>query len=218
MLFPSNGVYYDYWYECPECLKKVQSGKMAIPVRYKRCTLEVFDWTRVNMMVRGVDIAAKKTFYEKTIVRGEDWQVISSQTAGVGKTHLAVASMQAICKDNLNWKGLFIDCISELDSSVEPTRARDLRQAVRNQHIIILDDLGREPDKMIPFIQSLYHDFYNKEGIILATTNLNRKAFLDRYHRAVSDRIGERGKFIEITGESYRQVKRQAYEDRLASE
>jgi DNA replication protein DnaC len=217
MIDPRNDVYYEYWYECQECVKNTRRGSLVIPKEFSGCTLEVFDWTRVQYVIRGVQIEAKKSYYENKIVRGEEWQILYSLTAGVGKTHLAVASMYAICNQHTMWRGMLVNCLTAFNN-LSQSSEKELVDNINRQNIILLDDLGGEPDRKIGLIRGIVHDFHNKGGIVLITTNLTRKGFNDRYFSAMSDRIGQHGNFIEVQGESYRKIKKQSYEERMAAE
>ena len=73
---------------------------------------------------------------------------------------------------------------------------------------LVIDDLGTEYTDKHGFFDRVLDDLidarYREELQTLITTNLNHRAFVERYGTRVSDRIREGGAFYEFTGKSLR--------------
>ena len=83
----------------------------------------------------------------------------------------------------------------------------------KNSKILLLDDLGCEPENCIiygtsyhPISEIIYHRYRNQLTTIL-TTNLTDSELASRYGPRIMDRLEESFDFIAYTNPSYRKRK-----------
>lgn len=146
------------------------------------------------------------------LTESRKWIVITGKTSGVGKTHLAVASMfnswsrDTICLNpqrylylNVRLEGLKIDTAGY--------NLTEILEELEGKRCLLMNELGREPDRIIHILEALIDDLYEWDGQLIATSPLTSADFQARYCGSILDRIDERGEIIELKGKSYRQRK-----------
>ena len=128
---------------------------------------------------------------------------------GTGKTHLAVAIAQSVMA-NQGMSVLFAvvpDLLDHLRATFDPgsgTAYDDRFTAIRNAHLLVLDDLGTE--NTTPWArEKLYQIFnhrYNERLPTVITSNLDFKRIEERVLSRILDRRLTR--FVQIDAEDFR--------------
>lgn len=122
----------------------------GIPSRYSRCTLENFDTTNNEQLLRAKSLCQR---YIESFVR-EDGEFCESGllligAAGVGKTHLAVAVLAELTR-RYALRGLFADftsLIHQIQSTFDPTSGEskhEILDPIMEADLLVLDELGAQ--------------------------------------------------------------------------
>lgn len=133
--------------------------------------------------------------------------------AGSGKTHLAMAILNAVNANSKNpmQKCLFISMtalVSEMrdrisDPTVNVWSAKHVENVVKEADLVVIDDLGAESvDKVATnFVQGTIQDLCDDNQRIIFTTNLNMDELRATYHDRLVSRFleGSKGKIIDFT-------------------
>jgi DNA replication protein DnaC len=181
--------------------------KAGIPKRYEHCTLESFDYDLPQSdqsLARAYVIA--RQFVTEYPVSTEGRGLLLTGSVGVGKTHLAVAILQALILEK-GARGLFCDyreLLKRIQESYNPTVATSELQIlapVFEAEVLILDELGAQKptDWVWDTVALVLNTRYNDKRTTLITTNYpNTASALARGNDKVvreetlGDRIGER--------------------------
>lgn len=87
---------------------------------------------------------------------------------------------------------------------------RALYSSLFRCQVLVIDDLGGEyrDDKgyFVKVFNELMDERYERKLITIVTTNLDGKRFVAAYGERLRDRIRERGRFVDIKGESVRKA------------
>jgi DNA replication protein DnaC len=225
-----------------ECVCRVERraarmlDRAHIPRRYEHCILESYDTNlpyshRTQVSAR---LTAKK-FIEgyplETCGRG----LLLTGSIGVGKTHLAVAILQALVTER-GATGLFYDyrdLLKQVQNSynaqVRETELEILRP-VFDAEVLVLDELGasKPTDWVWDTVAHILNTRYNDRRTTIITTNYTNAGPLGTEaggrtlvrEETLGDRIGERMRsrlqemcvVVEMQGEDFRQkVKRASF-------
>ena len=212
-------------------------GQAHIPRRYEHCILENYDVDlpysdRTQAAAR---ITAKR-FIEGYPLETGGRGLLLTGSIGVGKTHLAVAILQALVAER-GATGLFYDYRDLLkqvqnsyNSQVRETELEILKP-VFEAEVLVLDELGasKPTDWVWDTVAHILNTRYNDRRTTIITTNYANLGPLEGASRetgklsreeTLGDRIGERMRsrlqemcvVVEIQGEDFRQkVKRASF-------
>lgn len=208
--------------------KKSLLDQANVPRRYQSCTLDNFD-VRNDSLRTAVKISRQfiKNF------PAQDVGLLFIGDCGVGKTHLAVAIIQELIRDK-DAACIFYDfrdLIREIQSTFTPDSTlseSDVLMPVFQSDVLVLDELGakRTTAWVEETVFYIINYRYNHKKLTLFTTNYpdldeeedKRDSFYKKGGDSLIDRIGvrlrsriyEMCKVVEMTGEDYRKIAKQA--------
>lgn len=211
------------------CFRSAQSGHRlaaaGMPVRYRGCTLDNFH------VLPGMDpsIGGAKIRAERFIAKYPDvpYGLLFVGTAGVGKTHLAVAILRALIEEKAA-VGRFADyrdllrSIQDSYNPVSQTSELEILRPVINADVLLLDELGaRRPSNwVLDTVTHVLNDRYANDRVTIVTTNyyLEKEQALEH---TLTDRIGEYAvsrlhemcRIHVMTGEDFRRRLKSASHD-----
>ena len=133
-------------------------------------------------------------------------------TAGSGKTHLAMAILNAVntTSENPMQKCLFLSIPALIramrsyiaDSVTNSWSADYLQKVEAGADLVVIDDLGAESAsrEASNFVQETIQNLYEDSQRIITTTNLSKDQLKATYHERLVSRIteGSRGKLIDF--------------------
>ena len=199
-----------------------------IPRRYQSCTLDNFD-------IRNDSLKAALKICRQFVKNfpAQDVGLLFIGPCGVGKTHLAVAVIQELIKtkDAACIFYDFRDLIREIQSTFTPDSTlseSDVLTPVFQSEVLVLDELGakRTTAWVEETVFYIINHRYNHKKMTLFTTNYpdidededKRDSFYKKGGDSLIDRIGvrlrsriyEMCKVVEMTGDDYRKMAKQA--------
>ena len=133
---------------------------------------------------------------------------------GSGKTMLLNSLTQLFFRTGCFMPHIISTTAAELQRCfVQDQSAEGFYGVAKNSKILLLDDLGCEPENCIiygtsyhPISEIIYHRYRNQLTTIL-TTNLTDNELASRYGPRIMDRLEESFDFIAYTNPSYRKRK-----------
>jgi len=143
---------------------------------------------------------------------------------GVGKTHLAVALLKRVIAEKGD-RGLFYDfrdLLREIQSSWDPvsqTSELDILRPVLEADVLVLDELGanKPTDWVKDTMSHIINCRYNDRKLTIFTSNYldnparqGEESLTDRIGVRLRSRLYEMCKVIEIQGEDFRRIVKQA--------
>jgi len=204
--------------------------KTNIPKRYRDCTLDNFEIHKDNAFHKDA-LAISKKFVKN--YPAQDVGLLLIGPCGVGKTHLAVGIIQELVRK----KGAscvfydFRDLIREIQNTFAPesglTESEVLAPVFRSE-VLVLDELGakRTTAWVEETVFYIINHRYNHKKTTIFTSNYpdteetedNRDSFYKKGGDTLVDRIGvrlrsrvyEMCKIVEMEGEDYRKLAKQA--------
>ncbi len=221
-----------------ECRVARRSARMIeharIPQRYAECTFDTYDTKPpADRSLKGALIQATN-FVKAYPLETEGKGLLFIGSIGVGKTHLAVATLKALVAER-GAKGLFYDyrdLLKALQNSYERKRnqtEREILAPVFDADVLVLDEIGaaKASDWAGDTIAHIVNTRYNDSKTTIITTNhanlppaarLEPDGWAAPQQGTLGDRIGERMRsrlqemcvIVEMTGADYRQGKKQA--------
>lgn len=134
--------------------------------------------------------------------------LLISGDIGTGKSTLLQAIRQVLNAYGLPW------CFLPMYRAQSVFKgADDFDDWCATKHMIMLDDVGIEPDDMVfygnrinIFPEIIYRRYDNRCPLII-TTNLDSRQIEERYGRRVADRMEEMFAKVVLKGESFRKFK-----------
>jgi|YelNatPaOPRAMG01_1025707.scaffolds.fasta_scaffold44181_1 DNA replication protein DnaC len=199
-----------------------------IPKRYENCTLDNYE---VHHPSQGDALKIARKFVKN--YPAQEVGLLFIGPCGVGKTHLAVA----VIRELIIKKGaycLFYDfreLIRDIQNSYTPdseVSETDILAPVFNCEVLVLDELGaKRPTAWVEeTIFYIINYRYNQKRVTIFTTNYldveeepdRRESFYKKGEETLVDRVGvrlrsrlyEMCKVVNIAGEDYRKVAKQA--------
>jgi DNA replication protein DnaC len=188
-----------------------------IPKRYENCSFE-------NYVAASADAAGLTLRHalnnSQTLVReypGIDLGLLFLGPCGVGKTHLAVATIKALIA-----KGIpclfydFRDLLKEIQDSYNPisqTTELKVLEPIYNAEVLVLDELGasKPTDWARDTMTQIINNRYNDRKLTIFTSNYldepqnpNEETLTDRIGVRLRSRLYEMCKVVLIKGEDYR--------------
>jgi DNA replication protein DnaC len=219
-----------------ECRLQLQAARLlkraAIPRRYEHCTLESFDFglAQSDQSLSAAYVMARQ-FVNEYPVSTEGRGLLLTGSVGVGKTHLAVAILQALILEK-GARGLFCDyreLLKRIQESYNPlvaTTELQILAPVFEAEVLVLDELGAQKptDWVWDTVALILNTRYNDKRTTLVTTNYpDEPALLARGDKspageALGDRIGERMRSrlaemcvdVKMRGDDYRRKVKKA--------
>jgi DNA replication protein DnaC len=192
-----------------------------IPKRYEHCDLESYKPQPGNLSQSKAKSDVKK-FLEKYPLIEIGLLFIGS--LGVGKTHLAVSVLKEIVLEKRD-SGLFYDfrdLLREIQgswNSVSQASELEVLRPVLSADVLVLDELGaNKPTEWVrDTIAHIINCRYNDKKLTIFTSNYpdtaerpGEETLTDRIGARLRSRLYEMCKVIEIKGEDFRKVIKQA--------
>lgn len=209
-------------------MKSALLEQANIPRRYRDCRLDNFDI--LNDSHKDALKISRKFVKDYPAI---DVGLLFIGPCGVGKTHLAVA----IIKELIQKKGSacifydFRELIREIQSTFTPDSVlseSDILSPVFDSEVLVLDELGakRTTAWVEETVFYIINQRYNHKKITIFTTNYpdvdreedKRESFFKKGEESLIDRIGvrlrsriyEMCKVVEMWGDDYRKIVKQA--------
>ncbi|MCX7973353.1 MAG: ATP-binding protein [Candidatus Aminicenantes bacterium] len=201
--------------------------KAGIPKRYQNCTFKNFE---VHNDSHKDALRISKQFVKNYPI--QDVGLLFIGPCGVGKTHLAVA----IIRELIEKKGVpcafydFRDLIRHIQSTYDPEAdltTSEVLEPVLMTPVVVLDELGAK--RTTPWVEEtifyIINYRYNEKKLTIFTTNYLDKreedkksefykkgedTLIDRIGVRLHSRIYEMCKIVELWGEDYRKIAKQA--------
>ncbi|MDE3180225.1 MAG: ATP-binding protein [Acidobacteriota bacterium] len=226
-----------------DCASERRSGQLEaqarIPRRYEHCSFENFDILRdrltgqPNAYLGTAKLHAQKFAEEYPLEVG----LLFSGPTGVGKTHLAVATIRELMQRKNVWCLFynFQDLLKAIQDSYNPvSQSSELRvlQPVLDSEVLLLDDLAalNPSDWVKDTLGHIINSRYNEKKVTLITTTLpfdapsagrevrqpsgapvpHTEKSLDIYGVTFHSRLYEMCKVITIRSDDYRKAIKQA--------
>ncbi len=214
------------------CFRERQLGllleKAGIPKRYQNCSFKNFE---VHNDSHRDALRIAKQFVKNYPV--QEIGLLFIGPCGVGKTHLAVAIIKELIEKKAvpcafyDFRDLIRDIQATYDPEAELTTSVVL-EPVLNTPVVVLDELGakRTTAWVEETVFHIINHRYNEKKLTIFTTNYLDKAgeedkkveFFKKSEESLIDRIGvrlhsrlyEMCKIVEMWGEDYRKVAKQA--------
>ncbi len=193
-----------------------------IPKRYENCSFE-------NYHPQGNNFTADEIFRSQSHALNDaqklvreypvlDLGLIFLGPCGVGKTHLAVATIKALID-----KGIpclfydFRDLLKEIQDSYNPVSKmteQGVLEPVYQAEVLVLDELGasKPTDWVRDTMTQIINTRYNDKKVTIFTSNYleesenpNEETLTDRVGVRLRSRLFEMCKLVKIKGEDYRQ-------------
>lgn len=135
-------------------------------------------------------------------------------TPGQGKTHLAMAMLNAVNKFSnppqrclfVNVTSLFLAIRSSFDNPMEKWTEPYAVHALSNADLLVIDDLGSESvmstkGEASQFVQRVLYQVTNRQKRIIITTNLTMNELRQAYNAKLVSRLlaGSRGKQLDFS-------------------
>lgn len=171
-------------------------------------TIEEFDFTRQSTLRP----ALLGSYLGPELV-SEGRCLILSGTPGTGKTHLAVSIAYRAIQNGFDARFVIAaELIDELAAAAAQGRLRDALLPYTQPHVLVIDELGyltHCPDAANVLFQVVNHRYLRKKPMILTTNKDPLKQWGRVLHDpdlaiAITDRVLERGRHIDMRGPSYR--------------
>jgi DNA replication protein DnaC len=195
-----------------ECRIERRAARMLerarIPKRYKHCTLDSYEsgFRGADRTLSAAHLLARKFVegYPETEGQG----LLLTGSVGVGKTHLAIAMLQALISDR-GAVGLFYD-YRDLLKEVQNTYNKqvaitelDVLSPIFDVEILVLDELGasRPSDWVSDTVAHILNTRYNERKTTIMTSNFMnltqsagppKELGKSEKRETLGDRIGER--------------------------
>jgi len=192
-----------------------------IPKRYEHCDLESYKPQPGNATQSRAKNDVKKFLEKYPLI---DMGLLFIGSLGVGKTHLAVSLLKEIVLEKRD-SGLFYDfrdLLREIQASwnsVSQASELDVLRPVLSADVLVLDELGaNKPTEWVrDTIAYIINWRYNDKKLTIFTSNYpdtaerpGEETLTDRIGARLRSRLYEMCKVVEIKGEDFRRVIKQA--------
>jgi DNA replication protein DnaC len=198
---------------------KILLNDAHIPKRYEHCDLE--SYIPNDPSQKAAKMVVSKFIDQYPLV---DVGLLFLGGCGVGKTHLAVALLKEVIRKTGD-RGLFYDfrdLLREIQgswNSVSQTSELEVLRPVLDAKILVLDELGaNKPTVWVrDTISHIINCRYNEKNITIFTSNyldnpnrMGEETLTDRIEARLRSRLYEMCSVVEIGGEDFRKVYKQA--------
>ena len=187
-----------------------------IPRRYQHCTLDRFVTYGNESLERAVGYARRLADEFPAVERG----LFFLGPPGVGKTHLAVAALNAVVSTR-GARGLFYDTrellrlIRHTYDPVARASESDVLRPVMEADLLVLDDLGAEKTSewVEETLNLIVNTRYSERRTTISTSNYDDKpdpagpaSLLCRIGFRMRSRLHEMCEFLDLDGADYREL------------
>jgi DNA replication protein DnaC len=204
--------------DCAEAVRRDQLLERAgIPARYRHCTLASFElWNRDDPTLS----RARRAVEEFVNLYPESGKgLLLMGNVGTGKTHLAVAALQALIVDK-GVRGRFADfttLVLEIQMTFDGSgSSRDILHPLIEAEVLVLDELGA--GKVTPWVMDLLYYLVNTRYVdnrlTIFTTNYSdfghapgQETLTDRVSARIRSRLFEMCRRLELRGGDYRRFR-----------
>jgi DNA replication protein DnaC len=193
----------------------------GIPRRYENCSLENYHPQGNNFTADAIFRSQSNALLDAQKLAREypvlDIGLLFIGPCGVGKTHLAVATIKALINKGITCLFYdFRDLLKEIQNSYNPvskTTELGVLEPVYQTEILVLDELGasKPTDWVRDTMTQIINTRYNDRKVTIFTTNYlddsqnpNEETLSDRVGVRLRSRLHEMCKVVEIRGEDYR--------------
>jgi DNA replication protein DnaC len=204
--------------ECAESTRREQLLEQAgIPERYRHCTLGSFELWNAEDPTLGRAKRAVEEFVNLYPESGKGLLLMGA--VGTGKTHLAVAALNALIADK-GARGRFADfttLVLEIQMTFDGSgSSRDILRPLIAADVLVLDELGA--GKVTPWVMDLLYYLVNSryvhDRLTIFTTNYSdfahtagQETLTDRVSARIRSRLFENCRRLELRGGDYRRFR-----------
>jgi len=204
--------------DCAEAARRDQLlGRAGIPARYRHCTLAGFELWNTEDPTLGRVRRAVEEFVNLYPESGKGLLLMGP--VGTGKTHLAVAALQALIVDK-GVSGRFADfttLVLEIQMTFDGSgSSREILRPLIAADVLVLDELGA--GKVTPWVMDLLYYLVNtryvENRLTIFTTNYSdfahpagQETLTDRVSARIRSRLFEMCRRLELRGGDYRRFR-----------